>query len=130
MGHFVIVMMLAMCCILFCSVFGTPSVDSGTVEIARNRTKRHIWDHVHHWDYEHASVNNLFGRGGFMYNKCVEWFGCYKGYCWAGCTRLGFFDEWCYTENEGKPVRCKRLSDCHGCWNCHGSCTITDFFDP
>lgn len=130
MGYFFPVMMMAMCCISLSGVLGTPSVDPETVEIARHRTKRHIWDHVHHWDHDHAAVNNLFGRGGFMYNKCVDWFGCYNGHCWAGCTRIGVGDEWCYTENEDKPALCKKHSDCHGCWTCHGSCTITNFFDP
>lgn len=119
-----------MCCILISSVLGKPSIDLETVEISPNRTKRHIWDRWDHWDHDHAKVTNWFSRGGFMYNNCVDWFGCYNGYCWAGCTRLGILDEWCYTENEGKPARCKKISDCHGCWNCRGACTMTDFFDP
>lgn len=128
MKHFIALMMLAMCCILFIGVHGLPGAILESDAISLNRTKRHYWDR------EHGSVNNLFGRGGFMYNKCVDVFGCYDGFCWARCTRVGVsffsYEEWCYTENEEKPARCKTRSDCHGCWNCRGACTLTNFFNP
>ncbi|CAG8856166.1 36176_t:CDS:1, partial [Gigaspora margarita] len=52
---------------------------------------------------------------------CSDKYGCYNGYCWAGCSgALGHVNgvEWCYTSNGGGYVQCKSNNDCGSCWQC------------
>ncbi|CAF2709652.1 unnamed protein product [Rotaria sp. Silwood2] len=58
---------------------------------------------------------------------CTEWFGCHKGYCWAGCA--GAFPsltgpEWCYTTKSKGKMTCSQDQDCNGCWRCSSPCSI------
>ncbi|CAF1233264.1 unnamed protein product [Rotaria sordida] len=58
---------------------------------------------------------------------CTEWFGCYKGYCWAGCA--GAFPsvtgpEWCYTRKSNGKILCLEDKDCNGCWRCSSPCSV------
>ncbi|CAF3520524.1 unnamed protein product [Rotaria sp. Silwood1] len=58
---------------------------------------------------------------------CTEWFGCHKGYCWAGCA--GAFPsltgpEWCYTTKSKGKIACSQDKDCNGCWRCSSPCSI------
>ncbi|KAH9478500.1 Allergen Tha p 2 [Psilocybe cubensis] len=55
--------------------------------------------------------------------------GCWKGYCWAGCS-TGFplteGAEWCYTTQSYSQsyqyVRCSDASQCNKNWKCGGPC--------
>lgn len=61
---------------------------------------------------------------------CSKRGGCYKGYCWAGCTATMFAgSEWCYTSKLKKTqsfsyVRCNSDSQCSKCWHCAGACSV------
>lgn len=59
--------------------------------------------------------------------NCTSWYGCWNGYCWAGCTNLGIaYPEWCYTAPinfvEGSYQSCSSKDDCSNCWECTGNC--------
>eukprot|EP01098_Paradermamoeba_levis_P005181 TRINITY_DN2203_c0_g2_i2.p1 TRINITY_DN2203_c0_g2~~TRINITY_DN2203_c0_g2_i2.p1 ORF type:complete len:273 (-),score=96.44 TRINITY_DN2203_c0_g2_i2:37-855(-) len=63
------------------------------------------------------------------YTDCSQKSGCHHGYCWSGCA--GAFPtvngpEWCYTRKtkSGGRVKCSSDSECSGCWQCDGSCTV------
>lgn len=58
---------------------------------------------------------------------CSPWFGCHRGFCWAGCA--GAFPsitgpEWCYTTNSTGKIACRSDDQCHACWRCSSSCSI------
>lgn len=64
----------------------------------------------------------------FASPDCQTWYGCWGGYCWAGCDHLGAaYPEWCYTAPEnfqdGSYQFCFSKEDCSNCWNCTGDCT-------
>jgi hypothetical protein len=71
---------------------------------------------------KHLPLQNPYGA-----TTCTEWFGCLKGYCWAGCA--GAFPsitgpEWCYTTNSNGKITCLEDKDCNGCWRCSSSCSV------
>lgn len=71
---------------------------------------------------KHIPLQNPYGA-----TTCTEWFGCYQGYCWAGCA--GAFPsitgpEWCYTTKSNGRISCSDNRDCHGCWRCSSSCSV------
>lgn len=94
---------IAFCCISLNLASEVPNIGSEIAGAAVNRTKR----------------------------GCVDWQGCYNGYCWAGCGISGM---WCYTAPDGNQAyhyhACSSDSDCSGCWGCDGPCTHTNFFNP
>lgn len=58
-------------------------------------------------------------------------YGCYKGYCWAGCKATTIFSEgmeWCYTtktySQSFEYIPCTNDKECDACWSCAGSCTV------
>lgn len=60
---------------------------------------------------------------------CTTWYGCFRGYCWAGCSgAFGtiFGPEWCYTRDPSTNAykKCTTSNDCDGCWRCGGICSI------
>ncbi len=71
---------------------------------------------------KHLPLQNPYGA-----TTCTEWFGCLKGYCWAGCA--GAFPsitgpEWCYTTKSNGKIACSEDKDCNGCWRCSSSCSV------
>jgi hypothetical protein len=71
---------------------------------------------------KHIPLQNPYGA-----TTCTEWFGCNKGYCWAGCA--GAFPsisgpEWCYTTKSNGKVTCSEDKDCNGCWRCSSPCSV------
>ncbi|CAF1210288.1 unnamed protein product [Rotaria magnacalcarata] len=71
---------------------------------------------------KHIPLQNPYGA-----TTCTQWFGCHRGYCWAGCA--GAFPsvtgpEWCYTETLNEKMTCSQDKHCDGCWRCSSSCSI------
>lgn len=60
--------------------------------------------------------------------SCARKWGCYQGYCWAGCDATAVNNEWCYTtrgySQDYQYIRCSRDSECSDCWACAGACTV------
>ncbi len=71
---------------------------------------------------KHIPLQNPYGA-----TTCTEWFGCHKGYCWAGCAAAFpsvTGPEWCYTTKSNRKVSCSDDKDCNGCWRCSTTCSI------
>jgi hypothetical protein len=86
-----------------------------------NQTTEQI-DSVLKKSRKHIPLQNPYGA-----TTCTEWFGCHKGYCWAGCA--GAFPsitgpEWCYTTKSNNRIKCFENTDCDGCWRCSSSCSV------
>ena len=86
-----------------------------------NQTTEQI-DSILEKSRKHIPLQNPYGA-----TTCTEWFGCHKGYCWAGCA--GAFPsitgpEWCYTTKSKGKITCSEDQDCNGCWRCSSSCSI------
>lgn len=60
-------------------------------------------------------------------SDCSHKGGCYRGYCWAGCTSIVGSDlEWCYTTRGSSQdrgyIKCSEDTECSKCWKCAGPC--------
>ena len=92
-----------------------------TLAQVNNQTTEQI-DSILDKTRKHIPLQNPYGA-----TTCTDWFGCHKGYCWAGCA--GVFPsvtgpEWCYTTNSTSKISCSNDKDCKGCWRCSSPCTV------
>lgn len=90
-------------------------------------------------EYYHPTINETMiyvrsdGKGEEV--DCVNWYGCWNGYCWVGCCVDDCYDDdgkkiqhgdWCYSAppeaKDNSYQKCKKKSDCSNCWTCTGGC--------
>ncbi|CAF0993336.1 unnamed protein product [Adineta ricciae] len=92
-----------------------------TIYNLNNQTTEQI-NSIIHANKKYIPLQNPYGA-----TTCTEWFGCHKGYCWAGCagalpSLTG--PEWCYTKTSVGKMTCQMDDDCDGCWRCSSPCSI------